>query len=273
MGIQQSDGIISRHWPLTIRNYWFGQRPMKHAMPDIARLHSIPEPLKGAVNIKSWTLLTDLAETDSGLMALLHKDTRTKVRRAERESISVERYDCHDLKILDDFDRFYHKFSESKPEARDILKISVQLHILKRKADAGMLEVTRAMGRDGEPIVYHVLIVADGRARLLHTASLYREGQSSEHRNYLGWANRYLHWQEILHYKHRGYSQYDWGGWYPGKDNDSLARINQFKQEFGGKVVCEYDAIYGCTMLGKCLLPFRTLYRKIRDSAPRMMTR
>jgi len=68
MNIQHCDGIISRRWPLTIKNYWFGQRPMKHAMPDIARIHSIPEPLTGAINIESWTLLTDLAGTDSDLM-------------------------------------------------------------------------------------------------------------------------------------------------------------------------------------------------------------
>ena len=266
-------GVISRRSPIMIKNYWFGQRPMQHAMPDIARIHSIPGPLTGAVNIESWTLLTDLTGTDSDLMALLHRDTRNILRRAEREGISVERYACHDPNILNDFEMLYNKFSESKPEVRDILKISVQMHILKRIASAGMLEVSRAMGRDGEPIVYHVFIIADGRARLLHTASLFREAQSSKHRNYLGWANRYLHWQEILHYKHQGYSQYDWGGWYPGKDNNSLVRINQFKQEFGGKVVCEYDATYGCTILGRCLLPLRTLYREIRDSASQILTR
>ena len=273
MNIQQADGIISRSWPLTIKNYWFGQRPMKQAMPDIARLHSIPEPLKGAVNIESWTLLTDLTGTDEDLMAFLHRDTRKQVRRAEREDISVERYDCQQINILNDFEMFYNKFSDSKSEVRDVLKISNKLHILNRKANAGMLEVSRAMGRDGEPIVYHVFIIADGRVRVHHSASHFREGQSSERRHYLGRANRYLHLQNMLHYKHHGYFQYDMGGWYAGKDNKSLLRVNQFKEEFGGRVVCEYDALYGCTILGRCLLPFRTLYREIRDSVSQMMTR
>lgn len=273
MNIHESDGIVSRRWPVTIKNYWFGQRPRKGALPDIARLYSIPEPLKGAINIESWTLLTDLTGTESDLLALLDKDTRNNVRRAEREGISVEIFDSHDLNILPEFDNFYHKFSDSKPEVRDVLKISIQLHMLKKIAQAGMLEVSRAMGRDGEPLGYNVFIVTDGRARLLHSASLFREGQSGERRQYLGRASRYLQWQNMLHFKRQEYSKYDMGGWYAGKDNQSLLRINQFKEEFGGRVVCEYDAIYGCTLLGRSLLPFRSPYRNIRDSVSRVMMR
>ncbi len=270
MNTHEANGIISRHWPVTIKNYWFGQRPMKDALPDIARLYSIPQPLKGAINIESWTLLTDLTRTDSDLTALFHGDTRKQARRAEREGISVERYDCNKLSILNDFDKFYAEFSEKKSEVTDILKISVKLHMLVRMARAGMLEVSRAVGRDGETLVYHVIIIADGRARVHHSASLFRKGQRSERRHHVGRANRYLHWQNMLHYKHQGCSQYDMGGWYTGKDNESLLRINQFKEEFGGRVVREYDAVYGCTMLGRYLLPFRTIYRDIRDSASRI---
>lgn len=188
MNIQQADGIISRSWPLTIRNYWFGQRPMKHALPDIARLHCIPQQMDGAVNIESWTLLTDLTGTDENLMAFLHRDTRKQVRRAEREGVSVERYDCQQDDILNDFSMFYNKFSDTKSEVRDILKISSQLHILKRKAKAGMLEVSRAMGRDGAdrlPCIHHSRRPSPGsslgitlsRRSKQRTSALFGEGQ------------------------------------------------------------------------------------------------
>jgi len=71
--IQQSKGIISRRWPVTIKNYWFGQRPEKQSMPDIARLHSIPEALIRGIKKESWTLLTDLSGTDQDIMSLLHR--------------------------------------------------------------------------------------------------------------------------------------------------------------------------------------------------------
>jgi hypothetical protein len=35
MNIHQSIGIVSRSFPVTIRNYWFGQHPMKNPMPAI----------------------------------------------------------------------------------------------------------------------------------------------------------------------------------------------------------------------------------------------
>ncbi len=273
MSIHEFGGVISRRWPITIKNYWFGQRPMKDALPDIARLYSIPQLLKGAINIESWTLLTDLTASDSDLMALLNSDTREQVRRAEREGISVERYEYKNADVLNDFEKFYRHFSESKPEVSDTLKMSVQLHMLKRIAKAGMLQVSRAVGPDGEPLVYRVYIVANGRARVHHSASLFREGQSSERRHYVGRANRYLHWRNMLHYKHLGYSRYDMGGWYSGTDDESLLLVNQFKQAFGGIVTREYDAIYGCTLRGRSLLPFRSLYRETRDSLLSLLMR
>ena len=263
MNIHEFSGDTSRRWPVTIKTYWFGQHPMKDALPDIARLNSIPEPLKGAINIEAWTLLTDLTGTDSDLMALWDIDTGKQVRRAEREGILVEQYDCRHSNILNYFSTFYHNFAESKSEAKDILEISVKLCMLKRIANSGMLKVTKAVGRNGEPLVCRVYIAADGRVRGLHSASLFRKTQSSEHRHYVGRANRYLHVQNILYFKHQGYSKYDMGGWYSGKDNESLLRVNRFKEAFGGRVVCEYDSIYGSTLLGRCLRSLRSLYRRL----------
>jgi lipid II:glycine glycyltransferase (peptidoglycan interpeptide bridge formation enzyme) len=58
-------------------------------------------------------LLNDLAGADPDIMVSLHRDTRKQVRRAEREGISLERYDGKDFSILNDFDMFYKIFSES----------------------------------------------------------------------------------------------------------------------------------------------------------------
>jgi len=106
-----------------------------------------------------------------------------------------------DIHILDDFDLFFKKFAETKSEARNILNISVQLHMLRRLVDANMLEVSKALGRDGEPIVYHV------------------------------------------------------------------------KEEFGGRQVCEYDALYGCTIHGKWALQIQSLFKSVLQAMSRRMTR
>lgn len=257
-----SPGIISRQWPYKVRHYWFGQCPIRTAMPDIAMFHSIPAPLEGANNVESWTIITDLSGSESDLMYRLSKETRKQVRRAEREGITVERLNCMDPRVIDDFTHFWNQFSESKEDVRDILTVSVQLKGLYQLAKTSMLEISRSLGPDGKPIVYHVLIVVDRRACVQHSASLFRESQSSIQRHFLGWANRYLHWRNMLYYKQKGYAQYDMGGWYAGKDNESLLRINQFKKEFGGKVVCEYDATVACTTLGGWMLPLKDWLRE-----------
>ena len=77
----------------------------------------------------------------------------------------------------------------------------------------------------------------------------------------------------MLHYKQQGYHLYDMGDWYAGKDNESLMRINQFKEEFGGRVVCEYDALYGCTTPGKWALQIQSLFKSILQSMPRRVIR
>jgi lipid II:glycine glycyltransferase (peptidoglycan interpeptide bridge formation enzyme) len=269
MCILEAAGVISRRRPLSVKHYWFDQRPAERfIIPDVAKLYSISKPIAGKYNSESWTLLTDLTLSDEDLMCLLHKDTRKQVRRAEREDIIVERPDLRLYEVLDEFAVFYNKFSNSKAEVRDTLKVSVQLHMLKRYAEAGMLEVARVLGRDKEPIVYHVVLVVHGRARVHHSASLFRQYESSEYRHYLGWANRYLHWKNMIYYKTRGCDLYDMGGWYTGKDNESLLRTNQFKKEFGGKVVCDYDSVYGCTTLGKLAIKIKAFYNRIFNSNP-----
>ena len=260
---QIAAGVISRRWPVTIKNYWFGQRPELYAMPDIARLHSLPYPVAGARNKEAWTLLNDLSGTDTDIMAQLSKDTRKQIRRAEREGITSERLDPRYPSVLNEFALFWGQFVESKKEVRTVLDVSVQLHMLQRMAKASILEVSRAVSYDGTPIVYHVLIVSGYRARVHHSASLFRESQHSSQRHYLGWANRLLHYNNMHYYQQKGYKQYDFGGWYAGKDNESLLRINQFKEEFGGKVNREYDVMLGCSLLGQLVLKIYNWLRKM----------
>ncbi len=258
-----SGDVVSRQWPVTVKHYWFDQRPAGTAMPDIAKLHSIPAPLKNARNNESWTLLIDLSATETELMSRLSSNTRTQVRRAEREGISIERLNCREAGRLDEFAHFWSRFSESKADVRSILNISVQLHMLQRMANASILELSRAVGPAGEILAYHVIIVAGERARVHHSASLFRiEGLNSAQRHLIGRANRFLRWQNILYYKRYGFTQFDMGGWYAGNEDDSLLRVNAFKEEFGGQPVCEYDAMIACTMIGRWALAVQELLRK-----------
>jgi lipid II:glycine glycyltransferase (peptidoglycan interpeptide bridge formation enzyme) len=268
-----TEGIISRRWPVLIKNFWFDQRPKQQAIPDIARLHSILRPLEDARNIESWTILVDLTKNDSYLLANMNGDTRKQVRRAEREGVHVERFDGRHACILEEFDRFFQYFSQSKSEVRGVLKVSVQMHMLKILADAGMLDVSRAVSQDGETLVYQLYILAGDRARIHVSASLFREESNIGNKKFLGRANRYLNWQNMLYYRQQGYSFFDMGGWYSQNNDESLLRVNHFKESFGGERVCEYDAIYGCTPRGRLFLPVQFLYRQSQHVLSRIRSK
>jgi lipid II:glycine glycyltransferase (peptidoglycan interpeptide bridge formation enzyme) len=54
----------------------------------------------------------------------------------------------------------------------------------------------------------------------------------------------------MLRFKRGGFSTYDLGGWYPGRDNEKLLRVNRFKEEFGGVVVTLFNFIRPITAGG-----------------------
>jgi lipid II:glycine glycyltransferase (peptidoglycan interpeptide bridge formation enzyme) len=62
-----------------------------------------------------------------------------------------------------------------------------------------------------------------------------------------------LHWKDILEFKKKGYSIYDFGG-LALKDDPVLANIDRFKKSFGGTIVQEYEFYQPRTLLGKILL-------------------
>ena len=91
---------------------------------------------------------------------------------------------------------------------------------------------------EGKAAVYHTHLFDQDVARLLHSASLYREAEKDNSRNLVGMANRYLHFEEMKYFKQQGIRSYDWGG--AGKGEDVLS-ITEFKESFGGEHVTFHD--------------------------------
>ncbi len=55
-----------------------------------------------------------------------------------------------------------------------------------------------------------------------------------------GWANRYLHFEDIKYFKDLGFKTYDLGGTAEHTKKIASHHIDEFKREFGGQVVDEY---------------------------------
>ena len=196
------------------------------------------------------TLQIDLDKNEEILLSELRKNTRTEISRCERrDELNAQIINQPSLEQLNQFINFYNKFSKTKnlPYA-NIGKLMALVKI-------GALSIGVIKNSNGETLVSHAHIVLKKRARLLYSASLYREFDDNQVRNLIGRANRALHWNEIIFFKNKSFKLYDFGGLSLSNDK-KLSQIDDFKKGFGGKHVEEYNAKIGVSIFGKLAIFF-----------------
>lgn len=210
---------------------------------DIIRFFQKASPLDGCASVPFHTLVTDLEQEPQVLFAKIKRDTRYEIRRAtEKDKLSSCAYDSVDAKTLSRFSDFYRRFAA----ANDLHPAnSIRLQLL---AEIGALYLSEALDRDGNPLVWHAYCRFQDRARLLYSAShLHTTADKSS----IGRANRYLHWRDFLALQALGTRLYDFGGWYAGTQDAKKVRINQFKAEFGGEIIVNFNGLQGTTWMGR----------------------
>jgi hypothetical protein len=232
---------------------WFDESPDTAA--DIVMWRQRGEAMPGARCEPFHTLLVDLSLPQDALLAAIHKDSRYEIRRAEKSDGVVAEHYPQPAELLAAFQAFYNAFAQQKG-----LPLLDPLS-LQRSCHAGHLVLSRIM-REGEPILWHAYYCASNRARLLYSASLFRDLDSGQ-RNLIGRANRYLHWRDMLNFKAAGFHTYDLGGWSPPETGDAeKLRINQFKEEFGGQLAVEFNCVYPASFKGRVACAVKRLLRR-----------
>jgi hypothetical protein len=205
---------------------WFDE-PVKEPLPDILiRHHCGKRPPKGPFTVER-SLIADLTESETVMWEKIGKTCRYKIRRSETKDAVACSFDASPSEEhIDSFVKFYDIFAAGKslnPLDRNWIEAIVR---------AGRLRLTRAE-HDGTTLVRHSYIVAGGTARLLQTASLFRD-TDAEQRAVIGRANRLLHWRDMTAFKDAGLERYDWGGIFENESTPERKGINEFKREFGG---------------------------------------
>lgn len=214
---------------------WFAKEPLKKS----GVITYNQSALQGKNSDNFITLISDITKTPDEIKGAFTKNCRYKVNRAEREDVNIRFLD--DAEITDEeiefFLAFFKTFWESKGSAFD--REEEVRRDLKAYREAGALTFAVAKVK-GQDAVYHTYVYDDERARLLHSASLYRliGDEESDSRNIIGMANRYLHYMDMLHFKDKGLKIYDWGGAGRGED---VINITEFKESFGGITETSYD--------------------------------
>jgi hypothetical protein len=221
--------ILTRKGPITKWTKWFSARPEKRDVLRLVQYNQCAhlEPAKGFRRLDFHTIVVALGQSEDALLGQCGKNTRYKINRARREGV------CFALeKDLHHFAEFFITFACQKSLS--------SLTDTQLKALAPYLHVTKAR-LDGDDLVMHSYLVDKklGRARLLHSASHFRQKNETYPRNFIGRANRYLHFEDMLHFKNLGLELYDFGGYAKNTQDPDLQQINSFKEGFGGSIVQE----------------------------------
>lgn len=173
----------------------------------------------------TYTVENDLTLDQEAIYAGFQKSLRQQIRQSEEAGITCQFHDD-----IEGFVKFFNEFAASKnlppTSKRRILEMD------------GFLQLSYAM-LDGEILVAHSSLVDEKNkiARAFHSAS--RRLDESFDKNLIGKANKVLHYHDMMFFKQKGFTVYDFGGYTENTDDKALQGINNFKLLFGGqKVAC-----------------------------------
>ncbi len=218
---------------IPIIDCWYAEHAL--AMDGVIRYQEAQKPI-GVQTQKFETLLSDLREDEETILSHYSKNCRYEVRRAPKEGVVCAAKCGKEITEQDilTFTDFFEQFWASKGISYNEKEKCRAL--MRQYAAAGAMALTTAS--IGEKLlVYHTYILDERRVRLYQSASQFRTDESITTK-VVGFANRCLHYQDMLLFKRMGKEQYDWGG--AGK-NEDVGSITRFKESFGGEPAVFYN--------------------------------
>ncbi len=212
---------------VSIAESWF--LPEVIASPvDLYYVQQAPRPLPGFdITLPFTTLVVDLTKDEQSLLGDMHKKTRYKINRADRQD---------NLAYVVDEECNIQRFVEVFLHCERFRKVSsLNMERLIRYKRQKMLLISYVMAPDVEmPLSAHCFLLFQDLIRPIY-ACILRSADSRDIKfsNFVGRANCFHFWKDMLHCKKMGITQFDCGGWYQG-GNKTLTAVAKFKQGFGG---------------------------------------
>ncbi len=226
---------------------------------DILFVHGVPiGETKG--RFRGWqeyhTCMNDITITEEEMLAAINKAVRYQFRRSEKDNIEIRFYTKTDIEnapeLIAAFADIYERMYQSKGS-----DTKLNISAVKKYLDADGI-VFSAVWHEDEMLVFHSYICDDTDARLLHSASCFREESADQ--SMIGRANKRLHWEDILYFKKKGLQRYDWGGI---SDFENPNGIDEFKLKFGGEKITYYNVFVGNTLLGKLAVTAMKVMKRV----------
>lgn len=179
----------------------------------------------------SYTKFIDLTIASDVLFKTFEKNTQYEIRRAQREGVTFS-----EEITLHDFIKFYNIFAETKQRQQLTYKLFEQY--------LDHIKITSAVAAN-KTLVLHLYLCdqTESRVQLQYSATHFRKETDKNTIKLSGYANRFLHYSDMCHFKKLGYKIYDLGGYAYQTNNQDLAKINKFKDCFHGSLVQEGNYI------------------------------
>lgn len=183
-------------------------------------------PLFGFVKHSFHTKTIDLQKPESELLSDMKKNTKYEISRAERDNVHM--FIEASVRTFAAFVREFEKSKNIKSWSENFLM-----------AAGENLVITKAMSEDTALVMHSYLVDYENSiARILQSASLFRLHDDKSKAASIGRANRFLHFKDMLFFKNKGIRTYDLGGYALNTENEDLQKIADFKDGFGGELVC-----------------------------------
>ncbi|HEV2914549.1 MAG TPA: hypothetical protein VGX92_14820 [Pyrinomonadaceae bacterium] len=245
---------------LEIGETWFDEETDAAPVDIICHRYS-RQPIKDGISNAFYTITVDLQQDQDTLLANMKKGTRYEIRRAcTTDNLIYKHWSTNCREVLPEFFEFYNKFAAQKgllPANR------ARLELLARN---NVLDISR-ISTDDHTLVWHGFFRGEKRVQLISSASLYRASKDSAYRNFIGRANRYHHWLDMLRFKKAEASHYGFGVWYTGTEKAKLT-INDFKGEFGGELCQRFECKKALTIKGRLALRGVRILQAVRSDKP-----
>lgn len=203
-----------------------------------------------------YTSIVDLLQSADALHIGISKNFRYEIRRAEKDALRFEFIDAPTPTQIESFASYFNAFALAKSIAGANRVKLLQL------AQLNGLHLAWVHGGDPErPLAVHAYIVDGIRARLYYSGTSATQDEPAPLRQLTGRANKALHWHCMQQYHGRGYQRYDLGGISMG---ETLKAIDEFKQQFGGVLIKEFNTIKAASISGRFALLLMNAYQASR---------
>lgn len=239
---------------LTYGEIWFDEEPPAHPGVDILEWRQQPAAAPGIPCKPVLSIVSDLSVAEQELTEPFINTCRYQIRRADTKDALRAEFIADPAGRLDEFHAYFNAFAKQRsidPAGREWLESACR---------AGQLVLTSASCQNAT-LVWHAYLVCGEISWLMHSASSFREG-NTEFRSFVGRANRWLHWRDMIAFKRSGKTCYDWGGMFMDESAPDRAGINNFKRSFGGSLVHRFDYVEPVTIRGRIYLPLRDACRR-----------